>query len=127
MSELLRTLDFSRKYMKSAMMIMTTTMMITLIMLRNHTLSPSLCTSSTVSKRKNSDSSDLCATLTKFTASCDKSDSENTTKKKQLTVFFEDIAQTMAKFREVELAETKIEIFNLVNKKKIELLMHKQS
>jgi len=83
----------------------------------SHTPSSSLSTSSTVSKRKKSDSSDLCATLTKFIASRDKSDSENTTKKKQLTVFFEDIAQTMAKFPEVELAERKREIFTLVNKK----------
>jgi len=44
-----------------------------------------------------------------------------------LTVFFEDIAQTIAKFPEVELAETKREIFNLVKKKEIELLMRKQS
>jgi hypothetical protein len=38
-------------------------------------------------------------------------------KKKQLTVFFEDIAQTMVKFPDVDLAETEIEIFNLVNYK----------
>ena len=63
----------------------------------SHTPFTSLSTSSTVSKRKKSYSSDLCATLTKFIASREKSDSENTTKKKQLTVFFEDIAQTMAK------------------------------
>jgi hypothetical protein len=93
----------------------------------SHTPSPSLSTSSTVSKRKKSDTSDLCATLKKFIASHDKSDIESTTKKKQLTVFFEDIAQTMATFPEVVLAETKREIFNLVNKKEIELLMQKQS
>ena len=46
-----------------------------------------------------------------------KSDSEGVTKKKQLTVFFEDIAQTMVKFSDVDLAETKREIFNLLNKK----------
>jgi hypothetical protein len=33
----------------------------------------------------------------------------------------------MAMFPEVDLAETKREIFNLVNKKEIELLMQKQS
>jgi hypothetical protein len=94
----------------------------------SHTPSPSLSTSSTVSKRKKKpDTSDLCTTLTKFIASRDKSDSESSTKKKQLTVFFEDIAQTMATFPEVDLAETKREIFNLVNKKEIELLMQKQS
>jgi len=92
----------------------------------SHTPSPSLSTSSTVSKRKKKpDTSDLCTTLTKFIASCDKSDSESSTKKKQLTVFIEDIAQTMATFREVDLTETKRE--NLVNKKEIELLMQKQS
>jgi len=97
------------------------------ISLESHTPSPSLSTSSTVSKRKKSDTSDLCATLRKFIASSDKSDSEITTKKKQLTAFFEDIAQTMVKFPEVDLAETKREIFNLVNKKEIELLTQKQS
>ena len=45
-------------------------------------------TSSTVSKMKKSDSSDLCATLTKFIASRDKSDSENTTKKKAIDSIF---------------------------------------
>ena len=69
----------------------------------SHTLSPSLATSSTVSKMKKPDSPDLCVKLTKFIASRDKSYSENTTKKKQLTLSFEDIAQTMAKFPEVEL------------------------
>jgi hypothetical protein len=94
----------------------------------SHTPSPSLSASSTVSKRKKkSDTSEFCATLTKFIASRDKSDSESTTKKKQLTVFFEDIAQTMATFPEVDLAETKREIFNLVSKKEIELLMQKES
>jgi hypothetical protein len=44
-----------------------------------------------------------------------------------LTVFFEDIAQTMATFPEVDLTETKREIFKLVNKKEIGLLMLKQS
>jgi len=33
----------------------------------------------------------------------------------------------MATFPEVDLAETKREFFNLVNKKEIELLMQKQS
>ena len=94
----------------------------------SHTPSPSLSTSSTVSKRKKKpDTSDLCTTLTKFIASRDKSDSESSTKKKQLTVFFEDIAQTMAMFPEVDLAETKRENFNFVNKIEIELLMQKQS
>ena len=93
----------------------------------SHTPSPSLSTSSTVSKRKKKpDTSDLCTTLTKFIASRDKSDSESSTKKKQLTVFFEDIAQTMATSPEVDLAETKRDIFNLVNKE-IKLLMQKQS
>jgi hypothetical protein len=73
----------------------------------SHTPSPSLSTSSTVLKKKKHDTSDLCATLTKFIASRDKSDCESMTKKKQLTIFFEDIAQTMVKFPEVELAETK--------------------
>ena len=54
----------------------------------SHTPSQSLSTSSTGSKRKKSDSSYLCATLTKFIASRGKSDNENTTKKKQLAVFF---------------------------------------
>jgi len=45
------------------------------------------------------------------------------TERKQLTVLFEDIAQTMVKIRDVDLAETNREIFNLVNKKEIELLM----
>jgi hypothetical protein len=97
------------------------------IALESHTPSPPLSTSSTVSKRKKPDTSDLCTTLTKFIASRYKSDSKSSTKKKQLTVFFEDIAQTMATFPEVDLAETKREIFNLVNKKEIELLMQKQS
>jgi hypothetical protein len=65
--------------------------------------------------------------LTKFIASCDISDSESSTKKKQLTVFFEDIAQTMATFSEVDLAESKRENFNSINKKEIELLTQKQS
>jgi hypothetical protein len=74
----------------------------------SHTPSPSLSTSSTVSTRKKKhDTSDLCATLKKFIASRDKSDCEIMTEKKQLTVFFEDIAQTMVKFPEAELAETK--------------------
>ena len=73
----------------------------------SHTPSPALSTSSTVSKRKKSDSSELCAALTKFIASRAKSDGEHKTKKKQLTEFFEDIAQTMAKFRDVGLAEKK--------------------
>ena len=81
----------------------------------SHTPSPLQSTSSTVSKRKKkSDTSDLCATLRKFIASRDKSDSESTTKKKQLTIIFEDIAQTMVKFPEVDLAETKREIFNIL-------------
>jgi len=94
----------------------------------SHTPSPSLSTSSTVSKtkKKKPDTSDLCTTLTKFIASRDKSDSESSTKKKQLTAFFEDIAQTMATSPEVDLAETKRDIFNLVNKE-IKLLMQKQS
>jgi hypothetical protein len=55
----------------------------------SHTPSPSLSTSSTVPKRKKKpDTSDLCTTLTKFIASRDKSNSESSTKKKQLTVFF---------------------------------------
>ena len=58
------------------------------IAFESHTPSPSLSTSSTVSKRKKSDTSDLCAMLRKFFASHDKSDSESTTKKNQLTVFF---------------------------------------
>jgi hypothetical protein len=45
---------------------------------------------------------------------------------KKLTVFFEDIAQTTVKFPEVDLAETKREIFDLVNKKEIDVLMQKQ-
>ena len=49
-----------------------------------------------------------------YIVSCDKLDNEDMTKKKQLTVFFEDIAQTMVKFPDVELAETKREVFNLV-------------
>jgi hypothetical protein len=74
----------------------------------SHTPSPSLSTSSNVSKKKKKhDISNLCATLTKFIASRDKSECESMTKKKQLTVFFEDIAQAMVKFPEVELAETK--------------------
>jgi hypothetical protein len=55
----------------------------------SHTPSPSLSTSSNISKRKKKhDTSDLCATLTKFIASRDKLDSECVKKKKQLTVFF---------------------------------------
>jgi len=57
---------------------------------------------------------DLYATLMWYIVSCDKLDNEDMTKKKQLTVFFEDIAQTMVKFPDVELAETKREVFNLV-------------
>ena len=48
-------------------------------------------------------------------------------KKKAIDSIFEDIAQTMATFPEVDLAKTKREIFNLVNKKEIELVMQKQS
>jgi hypothetical protein len=92
----------------------------------SHTPSPSLSTSSTVLKRKKHDTSDLCATLKKFIVSHDKSDCENMTQKKQLIVFFEDIAQIMVKFPKVDLTETKREIFNLVNKKEIELLVQKQ-
>jgi hypothetical protein len=80
---------------------------------QSHAPSPSLSTS-TVSKRKKSVTPDLCATLRKFIASRDKSDSESTTKKMQLTIFFEDIAQTMVKFPEVDLAETKREICNIL-------------
>lgn len=58
--------------------------------------------------------------------SCDELESEGVTKRKQLTVLFEDIAQTMVKIPDVDLEETKREIFNLVNKKEIELLMQKQ-
>ena len=47
----------------------------------SHTPSPSQSTSSTVSKRKKSDTSDLCATLRKFIASRDKSDTESTKRK----------------------------------------------
>jgi hypothetical protein len=55
----------------------------------SHAPSPSPSTSSTVSKKKKKhDTSDLCAKLTKFIASRDKSDCESMTKKKQLTVFF---------------------------------------
>jgi hypothetical protein len=92
-----------------------------------HTPSPSVSASSTDSKRKRSNTSDLCETLTRFIASRDKSYREGTTKKKQLAVFFEDIAETMIKFPEVDQAEIKREIFNLVNKKEIELLRQKQS
>ena len=91
-----------------------------------HTPSPSV-SASTDSKRKRSDTSDLCETLTRFIASRDKSYREGTTKKKQLAIFFEDIAETMIKFPEVDQAEIKSEIFNLVNKKEIELLRQKQS
>jgi hypothetical protein len=56
--------------------------------LASHTLSPSLSTSSNISKENKHDTSDLCATLTKFIASRDKSNCESMTKKKQLTVFF---------------------------------------
>jgi hypothetical protein len=51
--------------------------------------------------------------LRKFIASRDKSDSESTTKKKQLTIFLKT-AQTMIKFPEVDLAQTKREIFNIL-------------
>ena len=50
-----------------------------------HTPSPSV-SASTDSKRKRSDTSDLCETLTRFIASRDKSYREGTTKK-QLAVF----------------------------------------
>jgi hypothetical protein len=64
----------------------------------SHTPSPSLSAASNAPKKKRYDTSDLCATLTKFIASRDKPDSESMTKKKQLTICFEDIAQTMVKF-----------------------------
>jgi hypothetical protein len=54
--------------------------------------------------------------LTRCIAVHDKSDSEDMTKKKQLTLFFEDIAQTMVKFPDGDLGETKREIFKLVNR-----------
>jgi hypothetical protein len=93
----------------------------------SHTPSPSLSTSSNISKRKKKhDTSDLCATLTKFIASREKPESECMKNKSQLTAFFEDIAETIIKFPEVQLAETKREIFNLVSKKEIELLTQKQ-
>jgi hypothetical protein len=58
----------------------------------SYTPSPSLSTSSTVSKRKKKpDTSDLCTTLTKYIASRDKSDTESSTKKKQLTVFLKTL------------------------------------
>jgi hypothetical protein len=60
------------------------------------------------------DTSDLCVTLRKFIASRDKSDSESTTKKNHLMIFFEYIAQTMVKSPEVDLAETKRDIFNIL-------------
>jgi hypothetical protein len=43
-------------------------------------------------------------------------------KEKAVKSIFEDTALTMMKFPEVELAETKRVVFNLVNMKEIELL-----
>jgi hypothetical protein len=43
-----------------------------------------------------------------------------------LAVFYEDIAETMVEFPEVDLGETKREIFSLVNEREIELLKQKQ-
>jgi hypothetical protein len=67
------------------------------------------------------DSSDFCDTLTRFVASHDKSDSECTTKKEAMSIYFEDIAEKMIKFPEVDQEEAKREIFNLVNKKNLTL------
>jgi hypothetical protein len=53
-----------------------------------HTPSPSVFASSTDPKRKRSNTSDLCETLTRFIDSRDKSYREGTIKKKQLAVFF---------------------------------------
>jgi len=114
--------------MNSTMMMMTTTTMM-MILLRNHTprLHRCLLLQTFRKGRRSLTPQIYVTTLTKFIASRDKSDSESSTKKKQLIVFFEDIVQTMATFPEVDLAETKREIFNLVNKKEIELLVQKQS
>jgi hypothetical protein len=68
----------------------------------------------------------LCKTLTEFIASRGKADNAVPSNKKKLTVFFDDIAETMCKFPEVDQAEIKREIFNLVNKKEIELLRQTQ-
>jgi hypothetical protein len=46
--------------------------------------------------------------------------------KKKLTVFFDDIAETVSKFPDVDQAEIKREIFNLVSKREIELLRQTQ-
>jgi hypothetical protein len=93
------------------------------------TLSPSLSTSTTRPKRKiKSDrpTTDLCTTLTEFIVSRGKADNAVPSNKKKLTVFFDDIAETMSKFLDVDQAEIKREIFNVVNKREIELLQQMQ-
>jgi len=62
----------------------------------------------------------LCDTLTRLVVSRDKSDSEGTTQKK-VALYFEDIAETMIKFPEVNQVETEIEI-DLCGQKQISVL-----
>jgi hypothetical protein len=84
-------------------------------------------------KKKNAPTASLADALSTFIESrnrpTDKQPKEDTVegaKKKSLMIFFESIAESMIKFTELDCAEVKHEIFNIVNAKEIEILKRTQ-
>jgi hypothetical protein len=77
-------------------------------------------------KKRNTPNADLAEALTSFieTRRVPKAeaDSPHNVAKKKLMTFMDDICESIMKFPELDQAEIKREIFNLVNKREIEIL-----
>jgi hypothetical protein len=77
-------------------------------------------------KKKNTPNADLAQALTSFIETRRKptaeEDSLHTVAKKKLMTFMDDICESIMKFPEIDQAEIKRDIFNLVNKREIEIL-----
>ena len=72
------------------------------------------------------DAPDLATTLNLYISSKINAQKNINPAKIKLMTFFDDISETMLKFSELEQAELKREIFNIVNKKELEILRKKQ-
>lgn len=71
------------------------------------------------------DGPDLATTLNLFISSRINAHQNINPAKRKLMTFFDDISETMLKFSELEQAEVKREIFNIVIKKELEILRKK--
>ncbi|KAF5273542.1 hypothetical protein FQR65_LT17133 [Abscondita terminalis] len=89
----------------------------------------SLSSSSTGRKRK-AVNSNLAEALTSFIQTrtpSQEEESPHSARKKKLMTFMDDICESMLKFPELDQAEIKNQIFNLVNKKEIEILKRREN